>query len=74
MGDGRCVVDLTLKDIHIPVRYHPVGLALSAAFIVATCVKDHNPVEGGTLEGFGKSVPARDRGSRLMIDQTRARI
>lgn len=74
MGDGRCVVDVTLKDIQKPTRYHPVGLALSAAFVVATCVRDHDPKEGGTLEGFGKCVLARDRGWRLMIVQTRARI
>ena len=54
-GDGRCVVDVTLKNIHKKTPYYPFGIALGAASVLSECVNAHNPPQGGTIEGFGTS-------------------
>ena len=59
IDDGRCIADVTLKDVHKVTPYYPFGLALAAGFLLAKCVEGHSPAQGGTLEGFGKSIKAR---------------
>lgn len=55
IGDGRCVVDVTLLDIHKVTPYFPLGLALAATFVGSKCVGELHPPQGGTLVRFGKS-------------------
>ena len=54
-GDGRCVVDVTVQDVHKSTPYYPFGIALVATSVLAECIHGHNPPEGGSMEGFGMS-------------------
>ena len=54
LGDGRCLIDITLDDIHKITPYYPFGIALAASYLQARCVTERSPAEGGTMQGFGR--------------------
>ena len=53
--DGRCIVDLTIKDIHQPASVSWLETTVAALLPISRCVIGMNPPEGGVVDGFGKS-------------------
>lgn len=53
IGDGCCIIDLTIEDVNKKTPYFPFGIALAATFLTQKCVAGQSPAQGGTLEGFG---------------------
>lgn len=78
IGDGQCIVDLTLEDISKTTPYYPFGVALAATFLAQKYVTGQSPAQGGTVKGYGLEGSGKFAYSDLalgllMVIQTRTR-
>ena len=57
IADGRCIIDLTINDVHEPASVSWLETTVAALLPISRCVLGMNPPEGGVTERFGKVSP-----------------